>query len=67
MLVYERYDDSYAYVTFVNNSKQYWRVEFTSSARALISEQGELELNSFDIPAYTAQIFKTERNNYIYF
>ena len=67
VLVYERYDESYAYITFVNNSKQYWRVEFSSPTRALVSENDEQELNSFDIPAYTAQIFKTGRNNYIYF
>ena len=67
-LVFDRFDEKYSYITFVNNSKQTLRVEFSSKAETLISD-GIFEATgkTFDIPAYTAQIFKIERHNYIYF
>ncbi len=67
VLAYERFDEQYAYVTLVNNSKQYLRVEFSAPATAMISDGNEQAITSFDIPAYTAQIFKIKRNNCIYF
>ena len=66
-LVYERYDEEYSYITFVNNSKQYRTVEFTDVAQALIFDLDGHEGTSFDLPAYTAQIFKSKRENDIYF
>jgi glycosidase len=67
VLAYERIDKKYAYITLVNNSKQYLRVEFSSPAIAMVSDDNKQTLTSFDLPAYTAQIFKIERDNYIYF
>ncbi len=66
-LVFERYNDEYSYITFVNNSKQYRKVEFSSSAKALVNEKQTHECMNFDLPAYTSQIFKTKRTSYIYF
>ena len=66
-LVFERYDDTYSYITFVNNSKQNKKVEFSSVASALIDGGKEQSSTDFDLAAYTAQIFKTKRNTYIYF
>lgn len=67
-LVFERYDENYSYITFVNNTKQLIKVEFSSKAEALIpNETNVTSGTSFDMPAYTAQIFKTKRHNYIYF
>ena len=66
-LVFERYDDEYSYVTFVNNTTQLTKVEFSGTALALTLSQDERSGRSFDLPAYTAQIFKIERDTYIYF
>ena len=67
-LVFERYDEKYSYITFVNNTKQSSSVEFSSKAEALISDGAAVAVStSFDVPAYTSQIFKTKRHNYIYF
>ena len=66
-LVFERYDDENAYVTFVNNSSQYKTVEFSSPALALCKSDEDLECKAFELPAYTAQIFKTKRHIDIYF
>ena len=66
-LVFERYDEEYAYITFVNNSTQQRKVEFSSVAKALCQSDGEDEDVSFELPVYTAQIFKTRRNSDIYF
>lgn len=67
-LVFERYDEKYSYITFVNNTKQSSSVEFSSEAEALISDGAAVAVStSFDVPAYTSQIFKTKRHNYIYF
>lgn len=66
-LVFERYDEEYSYITFVNNSTQNKKVEFSLSATALCWDGGEYENTTFELPAYTAQIFKVKRNNYIYF
>ena len=66
-LVFERYDDEYSYVTFVNNSAQRCRVEFSSPAVALCFDVDEQGSCVFDLPAFTAQIFKTKRQNSIYF
>jgi glycosidase len=67
-LVFERYDEKYSYITFVNNTKQSSNVEFSSKAEALISDGAAVAVStSFDVPAYTSQIFKTKRHNYIYF
>ena len=64
-LAFERFDDEYSYITFVNNTNLSRRVEFSETALALASD-GE-EKTSFDLQAYTAQIFKTKRHNYIDF
>ena len=66
-LVFERYDEKYSYVTFVNNSKQERIVEFSGVAQALIFDGSESEGKSFELPAHTAQIFKAKRKNHIYF
>ena len=66
-LVFERYDEEYSYITFVNNSTQYRKVEFSSLAKALCQSDYEDEGVYFELPAYSAQIFKTERHNDIYF
>ena len=65
-LVFSRYDDEYSYITFVNNTKQSKQVKFSSPAVALISANAT-ESETFELPAYTAQIFKIQRHNYIYF
>lgn len=65
-LVFKRYDDKYAYITFVNNTKQSIKVEFSENASALIGNE-KAEKKSFSLPAYTAQIFKTKRDSHIYF
>ena len=65
-LVFERYDEENTYITFVNNTKQLRRVEFSESASALLSED-KTERVLFELPAYTAQIFKTKKHSYIYF
>ena len=66
-LVFERYDETYSYITFVNNSKLNKKVEFSSAATALINSGNEQISTEFDLAAYTAQIFKAKRNTYIYF
>ena len=67
-LVFERFDDEYSFVTFVNNTKQLRRVEFSDKAKVLTSsDSSDVDLDFFDMPAYTAQIFKTKRHSYIYF
>ena len=66
-LVFERYDGEYSYITFVNNSAQYKRVEFSRMAQALCLGDEEQEDTSFELSAYTAQIFKTVRYSDIYF
>ena len=66
-LVFERYDDESSYITFVNNSKQNQRVEFSDKATALITAEKTLTETLFELPAYTAQIFKARRDTYIYF
>ena len=66
-LVFERHDDESSYVTFVNNSKRNQRVEFSDKATALITAENTLTETLFELPAYTAQIFKTRRDTYIYF
>ena len=66
-LVFERYDEEHSYITFVNNSKQSKRVEFSSIASAMITNGKELSSAVFELAAYTAQIFKTKRNSYINF
>ena len=66
-LIFERLDDKHSYVTFVNNSKQNQRVEFSSNTSALIVPCDTASTTSFELPAYTAQIFKTRRDTYIYF
>lgn len=66
-LVFERYDDTHSYITFVNNGKQYRRVEFSSLATALIDNEDNAKSSMFDLPAHTAQIFVTARQSYIYF
>ena len=66
-LVYGRYDGEYAYITFVNNSKQYKSVEFSSVAEALVFDLDGREGTFFELPAYTTQIFKVEIDSDIYF
>ena len=66
-LVFERFDDNNSYITFVNNTKQYRRIEFSSPAKSLLVDDCDVESTIFDLPAYTAQIFATGRHNYIYF
>ena len=67
-LVFERFDEKYSYITLVNNSEQSLKVEFSSKAEKLILDgMSEAIGTSFDLPAYTAQIFKTKRHNHIYF
>ena len=65
-LVFKRYDDKHAYITFVNNTKQSVRVEFSENTSALIGNE-KAEKKSFSLSAYTAQIFKTKRDSHIYF
>ena len=65
-LVFKRCSDEHSYITFVNNTKQSVKVEFPDKATALIgNEKGEKQ--NFEMPAYTAQIFKAKRDSYIYF
>ena len=66
-LVFERYDDEYSFITFVNNSSQYKKVEFSSLTSALLYGSDADENISFELAAYSAQIFKTKRDSYIYF
>ena len=66
-LVFERFDDCRAYITFVNNSKQDRKVEFSKAAASLIFDKDDKVQQEFTIPAYTAHIFKTERDGYISF
>ncbi len=66
-LVFERCDSECSYITYVNNSKHSHRVEFSSPAKALITEGQEQLQTLFELSAYTAQIFKTNKQNYIYF
>ena len=66
-LAFERYDEEYSYITFVNNSTQYRKVEFSSPATALSQSDEDGECTAFELPAYTAQIFKTKRHGDIYF
>ena len=64
-LIFERCDETFSYITFVNNTKLPRRVEFSVPVNALISNGNE-QL-SFDMPAYTAQIYKAKKDTYIYF
>ena len=66
-LVFKRYDDEYSYVTFVNNTRLPRRVDFDAPASALVLADETAKNYSFELPAYSAQIFKVERNNSIYF
>ena len=66
-LAFERYDDEYSYITFVNNSKQQRAIEFSTEAVALILDKTIVEHSPFELAAYTAQIFKVKRNSDIYF
>ena len=66
-LAFERFDDEHAFITFVNNSSQNKKVEFSSMTCALCQSVDTSEAMSFDLPAYTAQIFKTKRDSCIYF
>ena len=66
-LVFERFDDEYSFITFVNNSSQYKKVEFSSLTSALLYGSDADENISFELAAYSAQIFKTKRDSYIYF
>ena len=65
-LIFERCDDKHAYITFVNNTKQLKKVEFSRSAKALMAKEATKK-TEFDLPAYTAQIFKVKKDSYIYF
>lgn len=65
-LVFKRFDNEYAYVTFVNNTKQSVTVGFSGNYTALIGSDKNGS-KSFDLPAYTAQIFKVKQNSHIYF
>lgn len=67
VLAFERYDEEYAYITFVNNSKYDRRIEFSADAQSLIDNKDRDALPVYVMPAYTAQIFKIKRHNYIYF
>lgn len=66
-LVFERVDDDYAFVTFVNNSKQDRKLEFSSDAVPLISNKEMIGTRAFIMSAYSAQIFKIKRHSYINF
>ena len=66
-LVFERYDEIYAYVTFVNNSRLYRTIEFSDATLSLIDDDCAEERTSFELPAYTTYIFKTKRETSIYF
>ena len=46
-LVFERVDDDYAFVTFVNNSKQDRKLEFSSDAVSLISNKEMIGIKIF--------------------
>ena len=67
-LIFERYDKEFSYVTFVNNTKLLRKVEFSSEACSLISSDDTNEVSRiYDLPAYTAQIFKIKKDSCIYF
>ena len=65
-LVYSRYEGNEAYVTFVNNTKQVVRVEFSDNAIALISDKNA-SATQFDVEAYSTQIFKVSTNTELTF
>ena len=65
-LVFTRYDDGTdAFVTFVNNSNLPCSISFSNFADALVSEMFDRKM--FEIPAYSAEIFKVEKETEIHF
>ena len=58
-LVFKRIKEEAAFVTVVNNSGMSLYVEFAAQADAMIASSLKLDDNKFEIPAYTAEIFKT--------
>ena len=64
-LVYSRYDDEYAYVTFVNNSGMAHNIVFSCAADALILDYKKVD--EFVIEAYSAEIFKIKKDSELHF
>ena len=66
-LVYKRTKGEDAFITVVNNSGMTLDVVFTTEAQAMISSCSKTGESRFEIPAFTAEIFKTCTNNEIEF
>ena len=66
-LVYKRIKDEDAFVTVVNNSGMTLDVVFATEAQAMISSSSKNGESRFEIPAFTAEIFRTCINNEIEF
>jgi glycosidase len=68
LLIFARKKCDEAFVTVVNNSNMSLRLEFSRDAFALITESPETSSGHvFTIPAYTAEIYKTQNKSYIKF
>ena len=59
-LVFSRSEGEDAYITFVNNTKHIVRVEFGDDV-SILTDNSALR-KQFDVEAYSAQIFKANRN-----
>ena len=67
LLIFARKKCDEAFVTVVNNSNIPLSVEFSKDANAMITESSEISGHVFTIPAYTAEIYKTQNKSYIKF
>lgn len=65
LLVFSRRKNDDVFITAVNNSGMSINIEFAKDAQAMITTSINDGKNKFEIPAYTAEIFKTEYENEI--
>ena len=63
LLVFKRIKGDDAFITVVNNSGMSLNVDFDSDASPMISSAARSGNAKFEIPAYTAEIFKTHIDN----
>ena len=65
LLVFSRRKNDDVFITAVNNSGMSINIEFAKDAQAMITTSINDGKKKFEIPAYTAEIFKTEYKNEI--
>lgn len=67
LLVYSRESDDESYVTIVNNSNMSLNVAFTNKATSMIEGKEKTPNESFAQEAYSAEIYRTEKDSEILF